>query len=118
MYAACLVDALKNDEPLLVEVINCIMSDPSPHTATEKCMENLMIEEPSFQEIEDCHSSDVGENLLYDFGVKTHDEGVYGVPWITIDDVSYFAIKNRIQNPIKAIFFFRSLLKLRMRQVL
>jgi hypothetical protein len=93
MYAACLVDALKNDEPLLVEVINCIMSDPSPHTATEKCMENLTIEEPSFQEIEKCHSSDVGENLLYNFGVKTVDAGVYGVPWITIDDVSYFAIK-------------------------
>jgi len=88
MYAACLVDALKNDEPLLVEVINCIMSDPSPHTATEKCMDNLMIEVPSFQDIEECHSSDVGENLLYDFGVKTENEGVYFVPWLNIDGVT------------------------------
>lgn len=93
------------------------MSDHSPHTATEKCMENLMIEEPSFQEIEECHSSDVGENLLYDFGVKTVDAGVYGVPWITIDDVSYFAIKMEFKTLSKPYSFFRSLLKLRMRQV-
>ena len=92
MYAACLVDALKNDYPLLIEVINCIMSDRSPHTATEKCMDYLMIEGLSFQDIEECHSSDVGENLLYDFGVKTHNEGVYFVPWLNIDGVSYFAI--------------------------
>ena len=70
-----------------------------------------MIEEPSFQEIEECHSSDVGENLLYNFGVKTHDEGVYFVPWLNIDGVSYFAIhklkkKTWIKNLIKALFFF------------
>ena len=89
MYAACLVDALKNDYPLLIEVINCIMSDHSPHTATEKCMDYLMIEGPSFQDIEECHSSAVGENLLHDFGVKTDDlnPSCTFIPWITIDNV-------------------------------
>jgi len=89
LYQACLINALKNDNALLVEVINCIMSDPSPHTATEKCMEHLgMIAGPSFEEIDECHSSEFGENLLHDFGVQseTLDPSYYFIPWITIDN--------------------------------
>jgi len=89
LYQACLANAMKNDNALLVEVINCIMSDISPHTATEKCMENLMITEPSYEEMDQCHSSEKGENLLHDFGVQTDalNPSCYFIPWITIDNV-------------------------------
>ena len=53
-------------------------------------MENLgMIAGPSFEEIEECHSSEFGENLLHDFGVQseTLDPSYYFIPWITIDHV-------------------------------
>ena len=67
------------------------MSDISPHTATEKCMENLMIAEPSYEEMDQCHSSEKGENLLHDFGVQTDalNPSCYFIPWITIDNVQY-----------------------------
>ena len=85
---------MKNDNALLVEVINCIMSDISPHTATEKCMENLMMAEPSYEEMDQCHSSEKGENLLHDFGVQTEalNPSCYFIPWITIDNVQYSKI--------------------------
>ena len=53
-------------------------------------MEHLgMIAGPSFEEIDECHSSEFGENLLHDFGVQseTLDPSYYFIPWITIDNV-------------------------------
>jgi len=88
LYAACLTNALKDNNALLVEIISCIMSDNSPHTATEKCMENHA-SGTSFYDIEKCHSSEFGENLLHDFGVQSEslDPSFYFIPWITIDNV-------------------------------
>merc|ERR1712110_759864 len=89
LYQACLINALKNDNALLVEVINCIMSDMSPHTATEKCMQNLWWIPTTFEEIEECHSGEIGENLLHEFGLQSEslDPSFYFIPWITIDNV-------------------------------
>ena len=112
---------MKNDNAVLVEVISCIMSDRSPHTATEKCIGTLSIDGVIFEDIEECHSSAVGENLLHDFGVKTDDlnPSCTFIPWITIDNVCnrLFYDKNPIQKLIKALFFFRFGMKLSLRQL-
>ena len=98
------------------------MSDRSPHTATEKCIGTLNIDGVIFEDIEECHSSAVGENLLHDFGVKTDDlnPSCTFIPWITIDNVRnglFHDKKNWIQNLIKSLFFFRFGMKLSLRQL-
>jgi hypothetical protein len=101
---------LKNDNAVLVEVISCIMSDRSPHTATEKCIGTLNIDGVIFEEIEKCHSSAVGENLLHDFGVKTDDlnPSCTFIPWITIDNVRnrLFYDKNTNSKPNQSPILF------------
>ena len=81
----------EKDNAMLVEVINCIMSDRYPHMATEKCMESLGITQPSYQDIEDCHASPVGENLLHDYGLQTEalEPKCVFVPWVIFNGVSY-----------------------------
>ena len=73
-----------------VEAVNCIMSDDKPHLATEKCMENLMINQPSYELVDFCHSTNPGENLLHNYGVETGQLNPqhYFIPWITFDNVS------------------------------
>ena len=95
------------------------MADRSPHTATEKCIGTLNIDGVIFEEIEECHSSAVGENLLHDFGVKTDDlnPSCTFIPWITIDNVRNRLFVNRIQKLIKSLFFFRFGMKLSLRQL-
>ena len=95
------------------------MADRSPHTATEKCIGTLNIDGVIFEDIEECHSSAVGENLLHDFGVKTDDlnPSCTFIPWITIDNVRNRLFVNRIQKLIKSLFFFRFGMKLSLRQL-
>ena len=58
--------------------------------ATEKCIGTL--NDPIFEDIENCHSSAIGENILKSFGDRTDnlDPSPYFIPWITIDNVSTF----------------------------
>ena len=53
-------------------------------------MDLLNINEPTYESIKKCHSSNVGENLLHGFGVETKnlDPKHYFIPWITFDKVS------------------------------
>ena len=52
-------------------------------------MNDLKIFEPSYAEVDTCHSSNQGENLLHGYGIETvHlDPEHYFVPWITFDNV-------------------------------
>ena len=54
-------------------------------------MDDLTINEPSYDEVDYCHLSNVGENLLHDFGVETSELNPehYFIPWITFDNVSF-----------------------------
>ena len=82
-----------------VEAVNCIMSDATPNLATKKCMSKLMISEPSYAEVDTCHSSNEGENLLHGFGVETANLNPehYFIPWITFDNVSLTTGHTQIQ---------------------
>ena len=96
------------------------MADRSPHTATEKCIGTLNIDGVIFEDIEECHSSSVGENLLHDFGVKTDDlnPSCTFIPWITIDNVRnrLFYVK-KIKFKVNQAHFFRFGMKLSLRQL-
>ena len=52
-------------------------------------MNDLMISEPSYAEVDACHSSNQGENLLHGYGIETNqlDPEHYFIPWITFDNV-------------------------------
>ena len=52
-------------------------------------MNDLMISEPSYAEVDACHSSNQGENLLHGYGIETNqlDPEHYFIPWITYDNV-------------------------------
>ena len=52
-------------------------------------MSDLMISEPSYAEVDACHSSNQGENLLHGYGIETNqlDPEHYFIPWITFDNV-------------------------------
>ena len=58
-------------------------------------MEKLMITEPSYQEIDQCHSSNEGQNLLYFYGLETDnlEPACYFIPWITFENVRYILKK-------------------------
>ena len=77
-----------------VEAVNCIMSDSTPNLATKKCMNELEISDPSYTEVDACHSSNEGENLLHGFGVETANLNPehYFIPWITFDNVSFISM--------------------------
>ena len=47
------------------------------------------IAETTFEEVDKCHSSAEGENLLHDIGVETAnlDPPLYFIPWILLDEV-------------------------------
>ena len=47
------------------------------------------ITEVTFEEVDKCHSSAEGENLLHDIGVETAnlDPPLYFIPWILLDEV-------------------------------
>ena len=47
------------------------------------------ITETTFEEVDKCHSSAEGENLLHDIGVETAnlDPPLYFIPWILLDEV-------------------------------
>ena len=49
-----------------------------------------MITEPSYQDIDQCHSSIEGQNLLYNYGLETDalEPSCYFIPWITFDNVN------------------------------
>jgi hypothetical protein len=53
-------------------------------------MSDLMITDPSYEQVDKCANSNEGENILHEFGVETGnlDPEHYGVPWITFDHVS------------------------------
>ena len=53
-------------------------------------MEAADIGGATFEEVDKCHSSAEGENLLHDIGVETVnlDPPLYFVPWILLDEVN------------------------------
>ena len=57
-----------------------------------------MITEPSYQEIDQCHSSNEGQNLLYFYGLETDnlEPACYFIPWITFENVRYIFKKKLI----------------------
>ena len=54
-----------------------------------------MITEPSYQEIDQCHSSNEGQNLLYFYGLETDnlEPACYFIPRITFENVRYISGK-------------------------
>ena len=52
-------------------------------------MNDLKIFEPSYAEVDTCHSSNHGENLLHGYRLETVnlDPEHYFIPWITLDNV-------------------------------
>ena len=59
-----------------------------------------MITEPSYQEIDQCHSSNEGQNLLYSYGLETDnlEPAVYFIPWITFENVRYIFLQTSFRN--------------------
>ena len=57
-------------------------------------MDDLMINEPNYEEVDFCRLTNVGENLLHDFGVETAELNPehYFIPWITFNNVSIFKV--------------------------
>jgi len=75
------------DKRIQMEAINCIMADKQQTTATEKCMNELNIMD--FESVNDCHSSNYGENLFYQniLEASNLEPQPFGVPWVTFDGV-------------------------------
>ena len=50
-----------------------------------------MINEPNYEEVDFCRLTNVGENLLHDFGVETAQLNPehYFIPWITFNNVRF-----------------------------
>jgi hypothetical protein len=73
MYQACLLKLPENqvDSTQRVQIINCIMSDATPDTATLKCMKRLGVEEEALKAVEGCANSVEGQWALHDLGVET-----------------------------------------------
>ena len=48
------------------------------------------INQPSYELVDFCHSTNPGENLLHNYGVETGQLNPqhYFIPWITFDNVS------------------------------
>ncbi len=67
----------------------CIMGSESPEYATDECMEQVGITDPSYSEVAQCQTSAEGEQLLHDLGVATKslNPELTWVPWITINEV-------------------------------
>ena len=61
-----------------------------------------MITEPSYQEIDQCHSSNEGQNLLYAYGLETDnlEPAVYFIPWITFENVRFM-----LRVPFRKLFY-------------
>ena len=59
-----------------------------------------MITEPSYQEIDQCHSSNEGQDLLYAYGLETDnlEPAVYFIPWITFENVRFIL---RVRVPFR-----------------
>ena len=53
-------------------------------------MEAADITGTTFEEVDKCHGSAEGENLLHDIGVETAnlDPPLYFIPWILLDEVN------------------------------
>ena len=70
-------------------------------------MDDLMINEPNYEEVDFCRLTNVGENLLHDFGVETAQlrPEHYFIPWITIDNVR---ISSQLSHFIPYFFSFIS----------
>ena len=112
IYQACLLDKLDGRDSQEVPVINCIMGDKNPEEATQRvfvgavhgclvcdsyvslfqCMEEVGITEPRFDEVEKCHNSVKGQDLLHAIGVRTQSlkPSLYFIPWIRINKVRVF----------------------------
>ena len=65
----------------------------SHHTTVvlcKQCMEAADITGTTFEEVDKCHGSAEGENLLHDIGVETAnlDPPLYFIPWILLDEVN------------------------------
>ena len=59
-------------------------------TMCKQCMEAADITAATFEEVDDCHDSAQGENLLHDIGVETANLNppLYFIPWILLDEVN------------------------------
>ena len=84
------------------------MSSDKPNLSTEKCMDDLMINEPSYEQVNFCRLTSAGENLLHDFGVETAQLNPehYFIPWVTFDNVRLFHYKNFKECSFVKTFFF------------
>ena len=56
----------------------------------KQCMEAADITGATFEEVDKCHSTAEGENLLHEIGVETAnlDPPLYFIPWILLDEVN------------------------------
>jgi len=92
LYQACVLSKTA-DADKRMEFVNCFMTSLANtvvevSTATQNCMEAADIGGATFEEVDKCHSSAEGENLLHDIGVETLnlDPPLYFVPWILLDE--------------------------------
>jgi len=88
LYQACFLKLHeKEDLDEKVQVINCIMSNQSPDTATLKCMDKIKVETPTKEAVDKCAHSVFGQNVLHDIAVETKSlkPSLNFVPWIVIN---------------------------------
>ena len=79
-----------SDPAEYVPLITCLMGSESPPDAAGECIASLGTESVTVKEVEDCANSEVGSNLLHDFGLKTQalDPPLTFVPWQIFNNVS------------------------------
>jgi len=92
LYQACLLSKT-GDADKRMEFVNCFMTSLAAtavevSAAAQNCMAAADITETTFEEVDKCHSSAEGENLLHDIGVETAnlDPPLYFIPWILLDE--------------------------------
>merc|ERR1711997_496910 len=84
LYQACLHNLPGSDQNDYIEIMHCIEGSDHPEDATESCMAKCNIISPSYEEVDECHKSIEGEEILHEIGVETKSliPEVRMVPWV------------------------------------
>jgi len=104
LYQACFLKLHeKEDLDEKVKVINCIMSDQSPDTATLSCMDEIKVKTPTKEAVDKCAHSVLGQNELHDIAVETKSlkPPLNFVPWILINGEHTEEIQNESLNNLE-----------------
>jgi len=96
-----------------VDVVNCIMSNDHPDTATLHCMDSFGLSPPKQETVDKCANSVLGQNILHRIGLETKNlkPSLTFIPWIvingkhtdemqkgSIDNLEEYLCKNYLSN--------------------